>query len=133
MKKSTILIIAGAAIVAVSLESNALVNQTRQEIKTSVKIEYPEDVKKIIDNKCYGCHNPESKSEKGKGKLDWTFLPGLVKAEQVSKLDKVIEVLDKGEMPPKRLIEREPGAKISEADAKILKDWAQSTSENLLK
>jgi hypothetical protein len=42
-------------------------------------------------------------------------------------------VLDKGEMPPKKMIETHPEAKISEADSKILKDWAVAASEVLMK
>ena len=133
MKKRAILIIMGLAVVAVSIEANAITNRKNQDTKTGVKIEYPQDVKKVIDNKCFGCHNPDSRSEKAKGKLDWTLLPGLEKSVQVSKLDKVIEELDKGEMPPKKMIEMHPEAKISEADSKILKDWAQATSDNLMK
>ena len=133
MKKRAILIIMGLAVVAVSIEANAITNRKNQDTKTGVKIEYPQDVKKVIDNKCFGCHNPDSRSEKAKGKLDWTLLPGLEKSVQVSKLDKVIEELDKGEMPPKKMIEMHPDAKISEADSKILKDWAQATSDNLMK
>ena len=123
----------GLAVVTVSIEANAITNQRNQETKTGVKIEYPQDVKKVIDNKCFSCHNPDSRSEKAKGKLDWTALLGLEKSVQVSKLDKVIEELDKGEMPPKKMIEMHPEAKISEADSKILKDWAQATSDNLMK
>jgi mono/diheme cytochrome c family protein len=133
MKKRAILIMMGLAVVAFSIEANAIASQRNQDTKTGAQAAYPVDVKKVIDNKCFGCHNPDSKSEKAKGKLDWTALLGLEKSVQVSKLDKVIEELDKGDMPPKKMIEMHPDAKISEADAKILKDWAQATSDNLMK
>ncbi len=70
--------------------------------KSGVSTEYPEAVKKVIDSKCLGCHSPEGKSEKAKEALNWTILMGLEKSVQISKLDKVIEVLDKGEKPPKK-------------------------------
>ena len=31
----------------------------------------PANVKAVVEQKCYGCHNAESKNEKGKAKLDW--------------------------------------------------------------
>ena len=34
-------------------------------------IEFPANVKEIIDNKCFDCHNSESKSAKSKGKLNF--------------------------------------------------------------
>ena len=133
MKKRAVLIMMGLAVVAFSMEANAIVSQRNQDTKTGAQAQYPADVKKVIDNKCFGCHNPDSKSEKAKGKLDWTALLGLEKSVQVSKFDKIIEELDKGDMPPKKMIEMHPDAKISEADSKILKDWAQATSDNLMK
>ena len=133
MRKRTILIIAGLAIVAVSYQVNALTSREGAVLKSAGKLEYPEAVKKVIDAKCFGCHSPEGRSDKAKEAINWTTLTGLEKAAQVSKLDKVIEVLDKGEMPPQKMIERNPDAKISASDAKILKDWAESTSSDLMK
>lgn len=132
MRKRAILIMS-LAIIALSFQCNALTNRGSQDTKTGVKMEYPEAVKKVIDNKCLGCHSPEGKSEKAKEALNWMTLMGLGKSVQVSKLDEIVEVLDKGEMPPKKMIEMHPEAKISEADSKILKDWAVATSEVLMK
>lgn len=133
MEKRAVLIMMGLAIVAVSLEGSSLTSRSNQDVKATATTEYPEAVKKVIDNKCIGCHSPEGKSDKAKEALDWTKLMGLEKSVQVSKLDKIAEVLDKGEMPPKKMIEMHPEAKISEADAKILKDWAIATSDVLMK
>ncbi len=132
MKKRVVLIM-GLAIVAVSFQCNALTNRGSQDVKAGTTTEYPEAVKKVIDSKCLGCHSPEGRSDKAKEALNWTTLMGLEKSSQVSKLDKVIEVLDKGDMPPKKMIEMHPEAKISEADSKILKDWAVATSDVLMK
>ncbi len=133
MKKGTILVIVIVAIAAVSLQVNALTKRDGQVLKSAGKVEYPEAVKKVIDAKCFGCHSPEGRSDKAKEALNWTTLTGLEKAPMVSKLDKVVEVLDKGEMPPQRMIERNPDAKISAADSKILKDWAETTATDLMK
>ena len=132
MKKRAVLIM-GLSIVAVSFQCNALTNRGSQDAKAGVSTEYPEAIKKVIDSKCLGCHSPEGRSEKAKEALNWTTLMGLEKSVQVSKLDKIVEVLDKGEMPPKKMIETHPEAKISEADSKILKDWAVATSDGLMK
>jgi mono/diheme cytochrome c family protein len=133
MRKSTILFIAIVAIAAVSFQVNALTKREGQVLKSAGKVEYPEAVKKVIDAKCFGCHSPEGKSDKAKEALNWTTLTGLEKAPMVSKLDKVIEVLEKGEMPPQKMIERNPDAKISEADSKLLKNWAETTASDLMK
>ena len=133
MKKGTILVIVFVAIAAVSLQVNSLTKREGQVLKSVGKVEYPEAVKKVIDAKCFGCHSPEGRSDKAKEALNWTTLTGLEKAPMVSKLDKVVEVLDKGEMPPQKMIERNPDEKISAADSKILKDWAETTATDLMK
>ncbi len=96
-------------------------------------INYTGKVKAILDNKCYSCHNQASKSEKARHKLNLDSLSLLTKIAQISKLDKIIETLDKGEMPPKRYLERKPEAKLSAEETKAIKDWAQKTSDTLLK
>ena len=133
MRKSTILFIAIVAIAAVSFQVNALTKREGQVLKSAGKVVYPEAVKKVIDAKCFGCHSPEGRSDKAKEALNWTTLTGLEKAPMVSKLDKVIEVLEKKEMPPQKMIERNPDAKISDADSKLLKDWAEKTATDLMK
>ena len=133
MKKRPILIIVVIAIATISLQVNALTSRDGQVLKSAGKVEYPEAVKKVIDAKCFGCHSPEGRSDKAKEALNWTTLTNLEKAPMVSKLDKVIEVLDKSEMPPQKMIERNPDAKISDADKKLLKDWAETTASDLMK
>jgi len=132
MKKRAVLIM-GLAIVAVSFQCNALTGQRSQVLKAGATTQYPETVKKVIDSKCLGCHSPEGKSEKAKEALNWMTLMGLEKSVKVSKLDKIVEVLDKGEMPPKKMLEMHPEAKISAEDSKILRDWAVATSDVLMK
>ena len=61
----------------------------------------------------------------------WQLINGITK--HLVELDKIIEMLDKGEMPPKKMIEMHPEAKISAEDSKIIKDWAAAASENLMK
>ncbi|CAN0290257.1 unnamed protein product, partial [Chrysoparadoxa australica] len=61
---------------------------------------YPMDVMTLITNKCLGCHSPSGKSDKAKDKLQWVELQYMEPADLVAKLDEVLEVLDKGEMPP---------------------------------
>ncbi|HEY4786971.1 MAG TPA: heme-binding domain-containing protein [Bacteroidales bacterium] len=99
----------------------------------SASVVYSGKLKTVIDNKCFDCHNPESRSEKARNKLDWTKLSSLSKVDQIAKLDKIVEVLDKEDMPPRKYIERKPEAKLTADEAKAIRDWAQKTSDTLLK
>jgi len=55
----------------------------------------PTDVQNIIDNSCYGCHNSESSSTKGKMKLNFDKLADLKVSKQVGKLMKISKVVKK--------------------------------------
>lgn len=96
-------------------------------------IEVPADVKAIIDNKCYGCHSIEGKSDDAKESLMWDSIPLYSKDRQIAVLDDIAEVLEKGEMPPEKVIEMYPEAAISPEQAKLIKDWAETTADELMK
>ncbi|MFC5623658.1 heme-binding domain-containing protein [Algoriphagus winogradskyi] len=84
----------------------------------------PANVKAIVDQKCYGCHNAESKNEKGKKKLDWDFFEAEKKSKQLATMSKINEVLTEGDMPPARFLENKPEGKLSEEEMAILKEWS---------
>jgi mono/diheme cytochrome c family protein len=84
----------------------------------------PDNVKMVVEKKCYGCHNANSKNEKGKAKLDWDALDKMKKSKRMAAMGEIAEVLEKGEMPPKKLIENKPEAALSEAELATLVDWS---------
>jgi len=96
-------------------------------------IVFPDEVKNIIDNKCYGCHNPESRSVMAKGKLMWDDLTEMKKSALVKKLDKISEVLEDGSMPPSKFLKQNPDARLSEEEIRLLKGWADKTARGLEK
>lgn len=89
----------------------------------------PAQVKAVVDQKCYGCHNVKSKNEKAKSKLDWDALGGLKKSKRLALVGKISEVLEKGEMPPKKFLEFKPEAKLSDTDLATLKEWSASAGK----
>jgi hypothetical protein len=110
--------------------SNDLWMRTKAD---TTHLSYYGGAKIVLDNKCYGCHNQTSKSEKARHKLNLDSLSFFTKASQLSKLDKIIETLDKGEMPPQKYLERKPEGKLTADETKLIKDWAQKKSDDLLK
>ncbi|MBN2481483.1 MAG: hypothetical protein JXB19_07070 [Bacteroidales bacterium] len=94
---------------------------------------YPENIKAIIDNKCYVCHSLKGESEDARDVLMWDDLPGLSKARQIASLDAVIEVLDNGMMPPQMVVKDNPDAQLTDEERSLLRDWAETAADNLLK
>jgi hypothetical protein len=96
-------------------------------------IEFTPEVRVVIDQKCFGCHNPNAKNEKAKGKLQWDSIAYLSKAKQIATMDDIIEVLEKGSMPPEKYLSFKPEAKLTEEEVKLLTEWANANADRLLK
>lgn len=96
-------------------------------------VEIPADVKAVIDNKCYMCHSAQGRSPEAKADLLWDSIPDYPKAKLIGKLDKIIEVLNDGTMPPAKFLEMQPKAAITADESKLLKAWAEKTADDLMK
>ena len=103
-----------------------------QSIKKSGSA-YPAEVKKVIDNKCYGCHSDQGKSKDAKDALLWDSLPNLSKSSQIATLDDIIKVLKDKKMPPEGAVKKYPEMKMSPEETTILQSWAEKRAESLLK
>jgi hypothetical protein len=96
-------------------------------------ITFPADVKAVIDNKCYGCHSKDGRSEEAKQDLLWDSIPLYTKDRQIAVLDDISEVLEKGKMPPEKMIEMHPEAALTPEQKAVLKTWAETTADDLMK
>jgi hypothetical protein len=93
----------------------------------------PDNVKAVIDNKCYMCHSTKGRSQEARDHLMWDSIPLYPKAKLIAKLDDIIDVLDDGKMPPKKMVEMNPDAALSPEELLALRNWAQAASDSLLK
>lgn len=91
-----------------------------------VEADMPANVKAVVDQKCYGCHNAESKNEKGKKKLDWDAFEASKRSKQIAAKGKILEVLENGDMPPAKFLENKPEGKLTAAELATLMDWSKS-------
>jgi uncharacterized membrane protein len=97
-----------------------------ENISHVVEADMPANVKAVVDQKCYGCHNAESKNEKGKAKLDWDAFEASKKSKQLATKAKIIEALENGDMPPAKFLENKPEGKLTQAELATLMDWSKS-------
>jgi len=97
------------------------------------ELDIPDNIQGILDNSCWGCHNSESNNTKAKMKLKFDKLNGLKVSKQVSKLNKIVKELNKGDMPPEKSVAKYPDMALTpEAKAELI-EWAKATSEELMK
>ncbi|RZS97383.1 heme-binding domain-containing protein [Cecembia calidifontis] len=122
--KKLLLIPALALIAFIFLQATVKDNESI-ELETNVfDDKIPPHVKAVIDQKCYGCHNAESKNEKGKQKLDWDELEASRKAKQLATMAKINETLVNGDMPPAKFLESKPEGKLTKEELETLLDWS---------
>jgi exonuclease VII small subunit len=133
MKKilTLFLIIVSGLLISAFNSHKSTGNTEKVEIKSGITI--PDDIKGILDNSCWGCHNSESKNTKAKAKMKFDKLNDLKVSKQVSKLNKIVKEIEKGDMPPEKTLEKYPDMALS-ADSQIqLIEWAKNSSDELMK
>lgn len=124
MKKSSLLL--GAAFVVGLLFFQATQKPTA-ETHSELSMDGPKlpaDVKAVVETKCYGCHNAESKNEKGKKKLDWDEFEASKKSKQFAAMSKINEVLVEDAMPPEKFLEFKPEGKLTDEEKAVLLEWS---------
>lgn len=103
-----------------------------RDIKLASDYQFPVEVKAVIDKKCYGCHSLKGKLPKAKKAMMWDSIPLFSNAKLVARLDKIIDVLDDGTMPPEEVVKKYPEAALLPEEREILKNWAEATSDSLM-
>lgn len=134
MKKIILTIAAIALIGGFFTVSTAFkVTETQKEVAPESLLTMPDSVNQVIQNKCYDCHHTGSESMKAKMKLKFDKLNTLSKRKLVSKLDGIAESVQKKDMPPKKFLKNYPEQALTDAEAKILIDWANASIDNIMK
>ena len=100
--------------------------------KDTSGLDIPENVKSVLDNKCFGCHNVDAKSNKAKSKLLLDKLDDLSKVKLVAKLSDIAGVVSDGNMPPEKFVEQKPEAKLTEEEQTLLVEWSEKAADKLM-
>ena len=93
----------------------------------------PDTVKAVIDNKCFGCHNSDSKNDKAKEDLNFSTFNQLSKIQQISAYKRIHDTVEADEMPPQKFLKRYPHKTLSESEKLLLTQWAKKEAEALVK
>ena len=92
----------------------------------------PEEVEKILENSCYGCHTTGAKAEKAVNALDFKKWDKLKPTKKVGALNDIKEVLDEGAMPPEKFLNRYPDKAPSEKDKETILNWVKQETAKLM-
>jgi len=123
--KNVIIVLAISAISLTVLSFTDIKPTTNiQSGNSEVTFNIPADVQSIIDKSCYGCHNSESSSIKGKMKLNFDKMPDMKTGKLVGKLSKISKSVKKGKMPPEKFLNKYPDKALTQEESNILTSWA---------
>ena len=111
--------------------ASVLISATKIQSGQQEKELFPKEVNAIIQQKCFGCHNTESRNEKAKEDLVFDTLDSLSTVKKIGAFRHIEEVINKNEMPPERFLERFPDNKLTDDDKKALLSWTQAELEKL--
>lgn len=93
----------------------------------------PDEVKAIVKKSCFGCHNTASKNIDGKEALDFKKLGSLSKIKSISAYKEISDVMEAGEMPPKKFLEKYPDKALSKKETQLLIEWSKNAAEAIVK
>lgn len=99
---------------------------------STYSLTYPLEIATIIDNKCYGCHSPNSRNKKAKENFTWIGLQTMEAIDLVGFIEEVHEVLEERSMPPAKMLEKFPEAKLTDEEVATLKAWADAVGSKLM-
>lgn len=100
-------------------------------VESSDKIELPDNIKAIVEAKCMGCHKPDARNEKAREKLQWVKVPEMNLEEQEDFVAEMFEVIEEGEMPPERTVERRPEMKLTAEENAAFIAWLEKEEKRL--
>ncbi len=103
------------------------------EVPPAETITIPDDIQRIFDKSCFGCHNSESTSDKAKKKLLLDQFTELSKVKLIGKLGEIVETVENNEMPPEKFLSKYPDKALTDDEVKRLKEWADKTADDLMK
>lgn len=115
----------------VFLQSN--VNSPEEAAAAKPTFKYSKKVNAVIQEKCYGCHSEQGRSDKAKEKLMWDNVPGMDAAGQAHILEEILEVVEEGSMPPSRFLENNPDKKLTDDEKALMEKWASKMHKKVSK
>ena len=90
----------------------------------------PDNINTIFGSSCVECHVANASNGKAKMKFRIDKLTTLKRSKLIAKLGKIAREVEKGDMPPKKFVAKNPGVP-TEDEKKILIAWARKVQAEL--
>ena len=151
MKKilKTAAVVVIVVIIALQFFKPDTVNPVEDKAKfISAKYKIPDNVFQRLEKSCFDCHSYRTRwpwyskispvvylinndVKDGRKHLNFSVWTDYDKTRMIDKLDGIITEVKDGEMPMSIYLPMHPEAKMSDADTKMLMDWAKNLKDSL--
>lgn len=115
-----------------SNKNNVITSKEKNNlIPKELKLDYPNEIKKIIDRSCIECHSTNGNMAKIKVNFDY-FTNGKYSNKKLAgKLNNIANAVENNRMPPAKYIAKHPKAKLSDTETKKVIEWAKKQAKIL--
>lgn len=120
------------AIMAFAYPATRSLNSNNDPQQEKVVQAFPDDVQKVLETSCFDCHGATSSNSKALGKVDFSKWNDLPDAKKVAKLQDIIDILNKGDMPPAKYVNNYPDRAPGKEQKDIIIKWASQESDKLM-
>ena len=139
MKRSRLALL----VVAVVLVGMQAIRPSRDNPPVTGDLDAPADVKLVLRRSCYDCHSNETRwpwytniapvswlvanhVKEGRAELNFSQWSSYEPKKREHKLEEIEDEVREGEMPIGNYVWIHGDAKLSEADSKLVQEWAQT-------
>lgn len=127
-----ILFIAVLAFMAFNFPSSNFSGNSINPPQEKVVSPFPDSVAKVLENSCYDCHSDASSNMKALGKMNLSRWNEMDAAKKVAKLQDMIDILKKGDMPPAKYVEKFPDRTLGKEQKDLIINWANTETDKLM-
>jgi hypothetical protein len=120
------------AIMAFTVPGNIFSGNQLNPPQEKVVQVFPDTVQKVLETSCFDCHGATSSNVKALGKLNFSKWNDLTAAQKVGKMQDIIDIIKKGDMPPAKYVTNYPDRAPGKEQKDIIIKWADEESDKLM-
>ena len=103
-----------------------------QAAVSDIDQDWPEEIVTLIKHSCFDCHSADAGNVKAKAALNFSKWEDYKLTKKISKLTEIGEKVKEKDMPPKKYLEKNPDAVLSDEEITLLSTWANAEADKLM-
>ncbi len=97
-----------------------------------VELGFPDDISTLLQQSCFDCHSSDASNIKAKGSLNFSKWADYKLSKKINKLGNISETVKGKDMPPKKYLEKNPDATLTDEEIGLITNWANAEADKLM-